>query len=137
MYTDIKFSDEQKRLLIGVQNARLKPAIPTSPVVKSLWGRLPEEVSVHYNAAGVVNCWGSKRELLLLPGIGVFLLLFLQILEKYPEFHTYPQRLNESNAAQFFVHSRNMINSMLIIGMMNFDKIYDYFAGNEEGVQPS
>ncbi|PGH77298.1 hypothetical protein CN899_29800, partial [Bacillus thuringiensis] len=71
-----------------------------------------EEVPVHYNAAGAVNRWGSKWELLMLPGIGVFLLLLLQTLEKYPEVHKYPQRLNESNAAQFYMHSRKMINQL-------------------------
>ncbi len=71
-----------------------------------IWGRLPEEVPGHYNATGVVNRWGTKWELLILPGIGAFTLLLMQTLEKFPEVHNYPQRLNESNAKQFYLNSR-------------------------------
>ena len=58
-----------------------------------IWGRLPEEVPAHYNAYGAVDRWGSKWELLLLPGIGAFILLLMQTLEKFPEVHNYPKDL--------------------------------------------
>lgn len=76
------------------------------------WSRLPEKVPAHYNAFGVVDRWGSKWELILLPIITTFLLIFLQLLEKHPEVHNYPARLNESNAAEFYLLSRKLLNQM-------------------------
>nr|WP_240523878.1 DUF1648 domain-containing protein [Bacillus cereus] len=93
-----------------------------------IWGRLPEEVPAHYNAYGAVDRWGSKWELLLLPGIGAFILLFIQTLEKFPEVHNHPQRLNESNAEQFYLNSRKMLNQLknvclLIFALIQFETI--------------
>ena len=47
---------------------------------------------------GEVDRMGSKFELILLPGIGLFMIFFIQFFERHPELHNYPQRLNESNA---------------------------------------
>lgn len=93
-----------------------------------IWGRLPEEVPGHYNAAGVVDRWGTKWELLILPGIGAFTLLLMQTLEKFPEVHNYPQRLNESNAKQFYLNSRKMINQLknvclVVFALIQFETI--------------
>jgi uncharacterized membrane protein len=77
-----------------------------------VWSKLPQEVPAHFNAAGEVNRWGSKLELLIFPLIGGFLLLMLQALEKFPEIHNYPQRFNEDNAEQFYLTSRKMINQL-------------------------
>nr|WP_254661713.1 DUF1648 domain-containing protein [Bacillus wiedmannii] len=91
-----------------------------------IWGRLPEEVPAHYNAYGAVDRWGSKWE--LLPGIGLFILLLMQALEKFPEVHNYPQRLNELNAKQFYLNSRKMLNQLknvclLIFAFIQFETI--------------
>ncbi|PFN22047.1 DUF1648 domain-containing protein [Bacillus cereus] len=93
-----------------------------------IWGRLPEEVPAHYNAYGGVDRWGSKWELLQLPGVGAFILLLIQTLEKFPEVHNHPQRLNESNAEQFYLNSRKMLNQLknvclLIFALIQFETI--------------
>ena len=38
-----------------------------------VWNKLPDQVPGHYNAQGEVDRMGSKFELLLLPGIGLFM----------------------------------------------------------------
>lgn len=85
-----------------------------------VWNQLPNEVPAHYNAAGEVDRWGSKAELLILPGIGLFTLLFMYVFEKFPEMHNYPQRINESNAAQFYLHSRKLLNRLKNICLIIF-----------------
>lgn len=77
-----------------------------------IWNKLPQEVPAHYNALGEVDRWGSKRELFILPGIGTFLAITMQILEKFPEAHNYPARLNESNAEKFYLLSRKLLNQI-------------------------
>lgn len=85
-----------------------------------VWNILPDEVPAHYNGAGEVDRWGSKAELLMLPGIGLFTLLFMSIFEKFPEMHNYPKRLNESNAEEFYLYSRKMLNQLKNICLIIF-----------------
>lgn len=76
------------------------------------WGALPEEIPAHFSANGEVDRWGSKWELLILPGIAIGLNIFLKILEKFPQVHNYPERLNESNVVAFYTNSRQAMNYM-------------------------
>jgi uncharacterized membrane protein len=89
----------------------------------SVWSALPEKVPGHYNALGEVDRWGSKGELLILPIVAGFLLVFMQILERYPEVHNYPQRFNESNAEQFYLASRKLANQLKNISLLIFSFI--------------
>jgi len=85
-----------------------------------VWSKMPQEVPAHYNALGEVDRWGSKWELIILPMIGAFIAMMMQVFEKYPEWHNYPKRFNESNAAQFYLHSRKLINQLKNICLMTF-----------------
>lgn len=76
------------------------------------WRELPSEVPAHFDGSGNVDRWGSKWELLILPGIGIATHFFLMILEKFPETHNYPARINESNAEFFYRNSRQTLNYM-------------------------
>ncbi|MCM3570693.1 DUF1648 domain-containing protein [Neobacillus mesonae] len=89
----------------------------------AVWRMLPDEVPGHYNAAGEVDRWGSKWELLLFPFISAFILILMSVLEKFPEAHNYPQRLNESNAEQFYIHSRKVLNQIKNICLIIFSLV--------------
>lgn len=78
----------------------------------SVWNTLPDQVPTHFNAAGEVDHMGSKWQLLILPGIGIGIALFMKFVEKHPEIHNYPARLNESNAEQFYLQSRKIVNQL-------------------------
>ena len=77
-----------------------------------MWGKLPEEIPGHFNGAGEVDRWGSKMELFILPFIGIFLWIFLGLLEKAPHMHNYPARLNERNVEAFYLNSRKILNEV-------------------------
>lgn len=85
-----------------------------------IWNKLPDEVPGHFNVQGEVDRMGSKFELLLLPGIGLFMLLLMQFFERHPEIHNYPQRLSEFNAEQFYLQSRKLVNQLKNICLMIF-----------------
>lgn len=93
-----------------------------------VWSKLPEKVPAHYNAAGEVDRWGSKWELVILPVVGAFNILLMQTFELFPELHNYPRRFNESNAEQFYLNSRRMLNQMknacfIIFALILFESI--------------
>lgn len=78
----------------------------------AIWKWIPSEIPAHFNAFGKVDRWGSKWELLLLPGVGLLIIPIFQIAEKYPEVHAYPKRFNEENAEQFYIASRKFCNQI-------------------------
>lgn len=73
---------------------------------------LPDEVPAHYNGLGEVDRWGSKMELFILPIVGAFIALLMQLLEKFPESHNYPERLSKENAKEFYLISRKLVNQL-------------------------
>ncbi|SDN72380.1 DUF1648 domain-containing protein [Bacillus sp. OK048] len=84
------------------------------------WNRLPDEVPAHYNALGEVDRWGSKMELLIFPIVGAFIAVLMQLLEKFPESHNYPERLNKKNAKEFYLISRKLVNQLKNICLITF-----------------
>lgn len=93
-----------------------------------VWRMLPEEVPAHYNGYGEVDRLGSKFELIILPVISVIILITMQLLEKNPHVHNYPDRLNESNAKEFYINSRKQLNQLknicvIIFSIILFDSV--------------
>ncbi|OCW71190.1 hypothetical protein BBP13_12115 [Limosilactobacillus reuteri] len=88
-----------------------------------MWNGLPDEVPVHYNDLGEVDRWGSKMELLILPIVGAFIAVLMQLFEKFPESHNYPERLNKENAKAFYLLSRKMLNKLKNICLIIFSLI--------------
>ncbi|MFJ7951055.1 DUF1648 domain-containing protein [Lysinibacillus sp. NPDC096418] len=78
----------------------------------AVWGKIPDEVPGHFNAAGEVDRWGSKFELIILPFIGVFLWILMGLLEKAPHMHNYSARLNENNVEALYLNSRKILNEV-------------------------
>lgn len=76
------------------------------------WTSLPAQVPMHFNGAGEIDRWGSKYEMLIMPLIGIGLFIMLQIVERKPHLHNYPERINESNVEQFYKTSKKLLNYM-------------------------
>ena len=93
-----------------------------------IWNSLPNEVPAHFNAAGEVDRWGSKTELIILPVIGALVAGLMQVIECLPQIHNYPRRLNEDNAREFYLASRKLTNqlkniSLIIFSLISFESI--------------
>lgn len=82
------------------------------------WNQLPDQVPIHFNVAGEVDNYGSKWVLLLLPMIGGGLFALLGFLERHPEWHNYPRRLNGTNAPQFYQFSRELLNRVKNLSLL-------------------
>ncbi|MDW0108819.1 DUF1648 domain-containing protein [Sporosarcina aquimarina] len=92
------------------------------------WSSLPDEVPIHFNAAGEADGYGSPYVMLLLTAIGAGLWALLQFLERHPEWHNYPRRLNETNAKEFYQSSRTLLNriknlSLILFAFLNWETI--------------
>ena len=91
---------------------------------------LPEEVPMHFGADGEVNRYGSPYEMIILLVLPFILIPGLELLERFPQVHNYPHRMNESNAEAFYLNSRKIANfaknSCLIIFAIVFIEITNY-----------
>ena len=85
---------------------------------------------MHFGSGGEVNRYGSKYEMIILVVIPFFMIPILEALEKHPEMHNYPRRLNETNIEAFYLNSRKLMNftknGVLIIFSVIFIEIINY-----------
>src|SRR5699024_166848 len=54
------------------------------------------------------------------PSTSFFILIFLSIFEKFPEWHNYPKRINDTNAKAFYLKSRKLVNQLKNISVIVF-----------------
>ena len=81
---------------------------------------LPERIPTHYNAAGEVDGWGEKFELLILVFIGSVLFLGIIILNKYPHLFNYPTKITEENAPKQYRSALRLINTINALVTITF-----------------
>ena len=75
----------------------------------SSWTIIPSEIPAHYNAAGEVDRWGGKGEILILPIIGLLMWIGMTVLEKFPHVYNYIH-LTKENARAQYLNGRLLIN---------------------------
>ena len=54
------------------------------------WSQMPTQVPMHYNAAGEIDRFGSKWELLMVPIMEIVIYLLLQLSINHPNFWNIP-----------------------------------------------
>lgn len=82
-------------------------------LVKS-WSSIPERIPGHYNAAGVVDRWGNKNEILLMPIIGAILYLGLTMITFFPEIWNVPMAQSQENKEAVYKCMKTMLISLKV-----------------------
>jgi len=82
-------------------------------LVKS-WSSIPERIPGHYNAAGVVDRWGNKNEILMLPIIGGIVYLGLTMITFFPEIWNVPMPQSQENKEAVYKCMKTMLISLKI-----------------------
>lgn len=67
-------------------------------LVYATWARLPEIVPRHFNREGIVDGYGGKWNMLILPLIVTVFYIGLTILSRYPRAYNYIVEITDSNA---------------------------------------
>lgn len=80
----------------------------------SIWfyTQLPEIIPVHFNGAGVVDKYGNKVTLFVLPFVGTFVFALLSIINNFPEIFNYPVTITEENAEEQYRMATGLIRTM-------------------------
>ncbi|MDD4311749.1 MAG: DUF1648 domain-containing protein [Eubacteriales bacterium] len=84
------------------------------------WNTIPAQIPAHYNAAGEVNRWGNKSELIVLPIISVMLYGMITLIERFPQIWNTGIRVTEENRTQVYRLLKNLIACVKIIMLSVF-----------------
>lgn len=92
------------------------------------WSNLPDRVPVHYDLNGTPNRIGSQMELLLVPGVGVFIYLLTSLIRIIPyRFWNTPCKITDANRT--FVYSATFSLLQIIkLEVMIFWSFISYFS---------
>jgi len=73
------------------------------------WSDIPDKIPGHYNAAGIVDRWGNKNEILALPISSVLLYILLTVVSFFPLLWNVPVKITEENMDFVYSSSKNML----------------------------
>lgn len=88
------------------------------------WAGLPDKIPGHYNAAGEIDRWGDKSEILAIPLVGGLLYLLLTVITFFPKLWNMPFKITEENRAAVY----GSIKSMLLILKAVFVSAFFYIT---------
>lgn len=88
-----------------------------------MWKSIPDTIPAHYNAAGEVNRWGGKSELLMLPIIGGILYFLITLVQQYPEAWNTGVTVTEENRERVYRILRNLIGTTKLMMLLVFSSL--------------
>mgnify|MGYP001216207310 FL=1 len=88
-----------------------------------MWKSIPDTIPAHYNAAGEVNRWGGKSELLMLPIIGGILYFLITLIQQYPQAWNTGVTVTEENRERVYRILRNLIGTTKLMMLLVFSSL--------------
>jgi uncharacterized membrane protein len=73
------------------------------------WGRMPQKIPVHFNAAGEINRWGDKSEIFVMPVISTALYLLITLVTRFPSSWNVPVEITEVNKGAVYRCEKSML----------------------------
>ena len=87
------------------------------------WNTIPAKIPAHYNAAGEVNRWGSKSELILLPIVSWMLFGMITLIERFPQVWNTGVRITDENRTVVYRLLKNLIAWVKMITLSIFGSL--------------
>ena len=87
------------------------------------WNTIPDKIPAHYNAAGEVNRWGNKSELIVLPIISWLMFGLITLIERFPSIWNTGVRITLENRDAVYRLLKNLIAVIKIFVLLMFGSI--------------
>lgn len=84
------------------------------------WKQIPAEVPMHYNAAGEIDRWGARAELLILPIISWLLYGLMTVVEQVPSAWNTGVKVTAENREQVYALLGHMLSTLKLMVMVMF-----------------
>lgn len=85
-----------------------------------MWKSIPDTIPAHYNAAGEVNRWGDKSELIFLPILGGMLYFLITLIQQYPAAWNTGVKVTEQNRERVYQILGNLIGTTKLMMLAVF-----------------
>lgn len=63
----------------------LATLISTFVYLTITWNKIPSKIPAHYNASGIIDRWGDKKEIWFIFSVTVLMFLMLSLVEHFPK----------------------------------------------------
>lgn len=80
-----------------------------------VWDALPAMVPTHINGAGLVDAWGSRNEVWILPSVVMGEFILISVLQRFPHTFNYLVKITEENAETQYRIAISMMGWMNLI----------------------
>lgn len=87
------------------------------------WHTIPDKIPAHYNAAGEINRWGNKSELIVLPIISWLIFGLITLVERFPGIWNTGVRITPENREAVYRLLKNLIAVIKIFVLLMFGSI--------------
>lgn len=84
------------------------------------YSQLPEEIPIHFNAAGKVDGYGTRKFIWVLPTIGLFIFLLIYWINKFPHRFNFPRKVTQENASELYKATQRMLRIMNTLIICSF-----------------
>ena len=87
------------------------------------WKTIPDQIPAHYNAAGEINRWGSKSELIVLPIISWLMFGLITLIERFPSIWNTGVRITDDNRTEVYRLLKNLIAVVKMFVLLMFGSL--------------
>ena len=84
------------------------------------WRTIPDQVPTHYNAAGEIDRWGDKSELIVLPIVSWLMYGLMTLVEQFPQVWNTGVFITENNRDAVYRLLKNMMAMVKMFVMILF-----------------
>ncbi len=100
------------------------------------WPSLPEQIPVHFDAAGNPDSWGGRGTLWILQLIGLFTSGVLWLVARFPHLHNFPFEITEGNAPWAYSWSVRLLRVMRLLITTTFALVVNAIVQISLGREP-
>lgn len=79
------------------------------------WDSFPDRIPAHYNAAGEIDRWGGKGELLFLPAVMWILYIGITLIQRFPQIWNTGVQVTQENGARVYRILMYMVETLKLI----------------------
>lgn len=96
------------------------------------WDSFPERIPAHYNAAGEIDRWGGKGELIFLPVMMWILYIGITVLQQFPQIWNTGVQVTQENRERVYRTLMYMVETLklLVAAVFSFLSVYSMTGEN-------
>ena len=84
------------------------------------WSSMPDKIPMHYNAAGEIDRWGKKIEIIFIPVMSWLLYGLITLTEQNPKYWNTGVQVTEENAHRIYRILKSMVKTTKVFMIIVF-----------------